>query len=76
MSKYVFNDFLGAVPAAIKDNPNWRLGQAYFNVLFDLRPDLAERIRTTPLDPFYMPPAGTARFLEWLQFEWEVNNSE
>lgn len=30
-----------------------RAGQAYFNVLADVRPDLAEPIRGSLLDPFY-----------------------
>jgi hypothetical protein len=32
---------------------NWRTGQAYFNVLWDNRPDLSERVRATVLDPFH-----------------------
>jgi hypothetical protein len=34
-------------------NPNLRLGQVYFNLLADLRPDLANELRGTPHDPYF-----------------------
>lgn len=34
-------------------NGDKRLGQVYFNVLKDVRPDIAEHIRGTMFDPFY-----------------------
>ena len=36
-----------------RQNNGWRLGQAMFNHLYSKRPDLADRIRDTELDPFY-----------------------
>lgn len=30
-----------------------RYGQFYFNMLYKVRPDVADKIRATPLDPFY-----------------------
>lgn len=36
-----------------KLNGQWRLGQAYFNVLSNCRPVIAESIRSTIHDPFY-----------------------
>ena len=33
--------------------PEWREGQAYFNLLFKDYPELAEEIRGTEYDPFY-----------------------
>lgn len=32
--------------------PGWRLGQTAFNVVYDIHPDVANKIRTSPLDPF------------------------
>jgi hypothetical protein len=32
---------------------SWRYGQTLFNCLHTFRPDLADKVRTTPLDPFY-----------------------
>lgn len=31
----------------------WRRGQAYFNVLYDVKPNLADKVRGTLLDPFH-----------------------
>lgn len=36
-----------------KMNGAWRLGQTYFNVLSNCKPDLAEAIRSTIHDPFH-----------------------
>lgn len=35
--------------------PEWRLGQTYFNVLYELRPDIADKIRgqLSTCDCFY-----------------------
>ena len=33
--------------------PFWRKGQAYFNYLYQLHPDVANEIRETEYDPFY-----------------------
>ena len=33
--------------------PEWRKGQAYFNYLYQLHPDVADEIRETEYDPFY-----------------------
>lgn len=51
MTKLRFNEFLGRVEK-IQKYYKWRYGQALFNALLDVRPDLAEEIRGTPLDPF------------------------
>lgn len=46
---------------------NWlRAGQAAFNVLGLVRPDLAERVRGTELDPFYRDDRLDAFFV-WLE---------
>ena len=43
-----------------------RSGQCYFNVLQDLRPDLAKQIRgNAQLDPFYYDD-NTDAFIDWL----------
>lgn len=30
-----------------------RMGQVYFNTLDEIRPDVAEKLRGLPIDPFY-----------------------
>jgi hypothetical protein len=32
---------------------DWRIGQVYFNMLFDIRPDIAEEMRGSIVDPFF-----------------------
>lgn len=53
-----FNDFLADASIVYEKLKNsgqdsWRYGQAYFNLLSNHRPDIAEQIRGTKLDPFY-----------------------
>jgi len=46
-----------------------RLGQHWFNRLYEVRPDLAETVVGTPLDPFhkdYVP----AEFIAYIYEEW------
>jgi hypothetical protein len=49
--------------------PNLRLGQVYFNLLADLRPDLASELRGSPHDPYFRNeiPQTTEDFVlkEW-----------
>lgn len=49
-------------------NP-WRLGQSYFNVLSELRPDLSEQLRGTKLDPFHIDSV-LPLFNVWLLDHW------
>lgn len=45
----------------------WRRGQYLFNTLNEVRPDIAEAIRGTDVDPFYTDhriPAAMARIAE------------
>ena len=62
------NQYLMAANAAYLDNP-WRIGQAYFNVLDEVRPDLANSIRGTVHDPFYRD-AILPHFLAIIAGEW------
>jgi hypothetical protein len=52
-----FNDFLADVSIKYekwnKQDPSMRYGQVYFNLLSASRPDIAEIIRGTMLDPFH-----------------------
>ncbi len=57
-------------------NP-WRLGQTYFNLLMEVRPDLAMRLTLdgdrNDLDPFNSDKR-IPMFLEWLEAEWNVGS--
>lgn len=48
-----YSDYIIRVGKALRDNPGWRAGQAYFNVLNDVDPESANKIRGTQRDPFH-----------------------
>lgn len=65
-----FNTYLATVREAHATYPNWRAGQAYFNVLETVRPELAEEVRgNAALDPFYNSEA-IPRFLVYILGRW------
>lgn len=41
---------------------DYRLGQAYFNALYEIYPEVADLIRGTPADPFYAQVFTDRRF--------------
>lgn len=48
----------------------YRIGQTLFNTLYELRPELADNIRSTEYDPYYSDSFDSAtvkRFLEHLE---------
>lgn len=48
-----------------------RQGQCYFNMLHEVRPDLANQIRgNVELDPFYVD-ARIGNFLAWVCNNWD-----
>ena len=61
-------EYLREVQSAIRCNPAWRSGQAYFNTLYQFRPDLSEKIRGTRLDPFHGVPSDD--FFGFLLANW------
>ncbi len=63
------------VEQAIRDHPEWRTGQAAFNVLFIHRRDLSEQIRGTELDPFYAREIPT-EFCVWVNAQWGMENEQ
>jgi hypothetical protein len=44
----------------------WRKGQAYFNALHEVHPELADEIRGGNLDPFYQDKR-IDEFLAWVK---------
>lgn len=56
---------------AVRDHPReQRVGQWYFNLLAEARPDLAERVRGTDLDPFHRDDRLPA-FLRYAVRHWD-----
>ena len=64
-----FAKYLKTVAALKRVHPEWRAGQAYFNVLLEGKTKLAERIRGTSLDPFHMDGV-IPTFLEYVLENW------
>jgi hypothetical protein len=48
-----FGEYQRAVKVAIRERRGLREGQAYFDVLLELEPELAQRLTGTADDPFY-----------------------
>jgi hypothetical protein len=48
-----YDDYLEAVVIGSVQYKNWRVGQTAFNVLAGMRPDIAEPVRGSTVDPFY-----------------------
>ena len=69
-----FEQYVSASESCWRSNHKWRRGQAFFNVLSVDRPDLAERIRATSLDPFY-DDNGIAAFLEVVRTMWDDDST-
>ena len=46
-------DFLARATSTFDPNNDLRYGQHWFNTLYAVRPDLADKIRGTRLDPFH-----------------------
>lgn len=61
-----YEAFIDAVTARVRDRPSERKGQAAFNTLNEVRPDLAKRVRSSRIDPFY-DDARLSSFLAWLR---------
>lgn len=64
-----FEDYQDAVKKAAKDYQQWRVGQAAFNVLCGVRPDLSEQVRATLLDPFHDSNI-LVEFYAWVKENW------
>ena len=70
-----FAEYLVLVAQTKNAEPEWRMGQTYFNVLFERRDDLSEEIRGGKLDPFHNDQAIPA-FLSWASDQWDRASSE
>jgi hypothetical protein len=72
-----YAEYLESVILTQLQYPNWRLGQTAFNVLHEVRPDLAAEIHNTEYDPFYftdrLPGAADKvfKFLSYIESRWD-----
>lgn len=66
-----FKGYLVAIFNAMSVYPDWRYGQAAFNVLSDFRPELASVVRCTTIDPYYVTKSEDLNdFFRWLKQNW------
>ena len=66
-----FDQYLLEVQVALATHKGWRQGQAFFNVLTQYKPALAERVRSSAKDPFYQDDR-IDKFLKFIGEEWEA----
>jgi hypothetical protein len=52
---------------------NERLGQIFFNVLYDIRPEEANKIRGTENDPFFSSDVEDERFINFIVYLDTIN---
>lgn len=54
-----YHSFRLAVQQEWAESQDQRLGQVYFNLLHKVRPDIANRLRGSLIDPFYREKLST-----------------
>lgn len=70
-----FDNFVAFAAEYTHEYKDQRAGQAFFNALYEKRPDLANKIHTTELDPFYND-APLAAAWEFVMDNWETKEEE
>ena len=66
-----YNKFIATVPEIARFY-EWRYGQALFNALTKIRPQLAEKVRGSRIDPFYRESGEIApELFSMLENEWD-----
>lgn len=66
-----FNEFVVAADEYSQSRlPDWRIGQSAFNLLYRVRPDLAEMLRGSDFDPFYKNE-NLAAFYSFVMRQWD-----
>ena len=51
----------------LERDADYRPGQAYFNALYEVYPEIADLVRTTDADPFYAHHKSDGRFILFLE---------
>jgi hypothetical protein len=70
-----FIDYLHRCIDYAAAHPSQRRGQAYMNVLREVRPDLYKAITATLADAFYRDELIEA-MLTWVGAHWDLDNAE
>ena len=64
-----YADFYSQVCEYVASHPHIRIGQAYFNMLEDINPRIANGLRGTDLDPFYSESVSEDTHT-YVQYNW------
>lgn len=64
-----FPEYLAEYVLTAVTHPRWRNGQAAFNALHQIRPDIAEKVRGSSFDPFHQEQA-LQEFWTFVESEW------
>jgi hypothetical protein len=67
-------EYLAEVTRAYGVHPSWRWGQALFNVLEMVRPELASLVRGSEIDPYFVTAQNDdyrERVIRFYNFLWE-----
>lgn len=67
----LIQEFWNEVNVYISIHPQQRLGQAIYNCLADIKPELAQKITSTEVDAFYDSTKVPA-MSDFIQENWEV----
>lgn len=71
MLEISFSEYVAMVADAFNSPHNdYRQGQAAFNTLYAVHPQLAEAVHFTDIDPFYNDSV-LPDFYEWVNDHWE-----
>jgi hypothetical protein len=71
MLEVSFSEYVAMVADAFQNKANhYRNGQAAFNTLYAVHPQLAEQVHNTDIDPFYDDDV-LPDFYEWVNDHWE-----
>lgn len=68
------DEFFEALKTRAATSPHERPGQALFNLLLEVRPDIAEVMRATPSDPFWEHGTKSPRYhsaVRVIEAHWE-----
>lgn len=61
----ILKEYLDRVVEECDKHPYYRVGQAMFNVLRAMEPELAEEIRSSDADPFYATTKADPRVVKF-----------
>ena len=65
--EFDYQEYHNRVRETLLDHPYIRQGQAMFNILYEMYPELAEQIRGTDLDPFHFDDGVRIyHFWQWI----------